>query len=56
VETLVTSSHRRRVREIDDGRTVLEEQDLLFTQRKTVWGAEGEARAEGEIAVAKEET
>lgn len=35
--TMVTTSRRRRVRKTEDGQTVLEEQDLLFTQRKTVW-------------------
>jgi hypothetical protein len=37
--TMITTSRRRRVRETEDGQTVLEEQDLLFTQRKTVWKA-----------------
>jgi hypothetical protein len=38
VSTLIKRSHRRRVRELEDGTTVLEEQDCLFTEKKTVWG------------------
>jgi hypothetical protein len=34
---MATTSRRRRVRETEEGQTVLEEQDLLFTQRKTIW-------------------
>ena len=45
--TMITKSQRRRVRETDDGQIVMEEQDILFTQRKTVWQASGEAAPDG---------
>jgi hypothetical protein len=44
----MTFSRRRRVRETEDGRVVLEEQDLVFEQRKTVWLESTEAVAKQE--------
>jgi hypothetical protein len=50
--TMITTSRRRRVRNTEDGQTVLEEQDLLFTQRKTVWKAlEGNVPGDPEAKV-----
>lgn len=39
LSTFVKLSQRHRVRELEDGRTVLEEQDILFTEKKTIWAA-----------------
>jgi hypothetical protein len=52
---MITSSLRRRVRETEDGQIVLEEQDLLFTQRKTVWEADREEGPNGDALVTEEE-
>jgi len=45
--TMTTKSQRQRVRETEDGQIVMEEQDILFTQRKTVWQASGEVIPDG---------
>lgn len=41
LSTLVKLTQRRRVREMEDGRVVLEEQDVLFTEKKMVWPGPG---------------
>jgi hypothetical protein len=45
LSTIVKLSQRHRVRELEDGRTVLEEQDILFTEKKTIWAAEASSSA-----------
>ena len=51
---VVSSSHRRRVRETEDGRTVLEEQDVFFTQLRTVWDTLEEEEMNGSVAKAEQ--
>jgi len=47
---VVSSSYRRRVRETEDGRTVLEEQDVFFTQLRTVWDSLEEEEINASVA------
>ena len=36
-EQIITHQTRKRAGQLDDGTTVLEEQDVVFTERRIVW-------------------